>query len=137
MSRRAVFLDREGLINVKPPAGEYVRRWAEFRLIPAAVDWMCLFNAIELPVIVVTKQRGVAYGRVAAGAVEKIHHNMVSLLARGGTRVDQVLCCPRDAGTCDCRKPGPGLVLRARDTWGIDLSRLIDSGHAAESVPAS
>ena len=54
----------DGVINVKPPEGGYVRTWDEFRLIPAAVDWIRLFNAAGFLVIVVTNQRGIARGLV-------------------------------------------------------------------------
>ena len=60
--RRGAFLDRDGVINVSPEPGRYVRSWEEFHLIPEAVEWIRLFNAIEMPVIVVTNQRGVSAG---------------------------------------------------------------------------
>ena len=57
---RAVFLDRDGVINEKPEPNEYVRSIGEFRLLPNIADWIRLFNALEFVVIVITNQRGVA-----------------------------------------------------------------------------
>ena len=122
MTRRAAFLDRDGVINVRPPPGEYVRRWQEFVFLEPVFDWVRLFNALDLLVIVVTNQRGVALGRMTAADVGDIHRRMVAEFARRGCRVDDVLVCPHEEGTCGCRKPSPGMVLAARDKWGIDLS---------------
>jgi len=126
--RAAAFFDRDGVINVAPPAGEYVRRWSEFQLIPAAVDWIRLLNALDLLVVVVTNQRGVARGLMSAAALEEIHGNMRALLAEHGARVDDVLCCPHEENTCTCRKPRPGLVLDAARRWNIDLERSVMIG---------
>jgi len=129
--RRCVFLDRDGVINVKPRAGEYVRSWEEFHLLPAVVDWIRLFNALDLLVIVVTNQRGVARGLVAPEELERIHKNMCDRLLELGAHVHDVFCCPHEEGVCDCRKPRPGLVLRAARKWDIDLARSILIGDSA------
>ena len=128
--RRCVFLDRDGVINVKPPDGEYVRRWEEFRLIPAAVDWIRLFNALDLLVVVVTNQRGVARGLVAPEELERIHANMREQLLGLGARIDDVFCCPHEKDVCDCRKPRPGLVQAAARKWDIDLARSVMVGDS-------
>ena len=123
MSRRAVFLDRDGVIDRKPPTGDYVRRWSEFRLVPTIADWIRLFNALDLLVIVVTNQRGIARGLMRKEDVEEIHSNMVAELAAAGARIDDIFYCPhdRDEG-CECRKPGTGMVRQACEKWDIDLA---------------
>jgi D-glycero-D-manno-heptose 1,7-bisphosphate phosphatase len=121
VSRRCVFLDRDGVINVKAPPGQYINTWDEFRLIPEIVDWIRLFNALDLLVVVVTNQRGVARGVTSETALEEIHGQMLSELARRGARIDAIFVCPHEADTCDCRKPEPGLVYRAQGRWDIDL----------------
>ncbi len=122
MSRRCVFLDRDGVINEKPPKGEYIRTPAEFRLLPNVPDWIRLFNALELLVVVITNQRGVALGVMGEDDLAAIHAKMTRELAVLGARVDDVFYCPHALDNCDCRKPKPGLVYRARDKWDIDLS---------------
>jgi D-glycero-D-manno-heptose 1,7-bisphosphate phosphatase len=128
--RRCVFLDRDGVINYKAKPGEYVRTWEEFRLIPAVVDWIRLFNALDLLVIVVTNQRGVALGLVAPEELGRIHENMRDQLLALGARIDDVFCCPHAEGVCECRKPRPGLVLEAARKWDIDLARSITIGDS-------
>ena len=129
--RRGAFLDRDGVINISPAAGDYVRTWEEFQVIPEAVEWIRLFNALGLPVIVVTNQRGVSRGLVQAAELARIHANMLVELARLGARVDDVFCCPHEEAVCDCRKPRPGLVLQAAAKWNIDVRRSILLGDSA------
>ncbi|HLJ45211.1 MAG TPA: HAD family hydrolase [Bryobacteraceae bacterium] len=130
MSRRCVFLDRDGVINEKPRDGEYIRDWSEFRLLPRVIDWIRLFNALGFLVIVVTNQRGVARGVMSAADVEEIHSRMTAELARHGARVDDVFCCPHEENTCNCRKPRPGLVLQAQDKWDVDLAHSLLIGDS-------
>ena len=134
MKRRCVFLDRDGVINVKLE-GLYVRSWAEFEFFPAIFDWVRLFNALDYLVIVVTNQRGVALGRMTEGDVAAIHSTMVEELSARGARIDDVFVCVHHAGVCDCRKPKPGMVYEARDKWNIDLAQSVligDSDSDAE-----
>lgn len=122
MSRRAVFLDRDGVLNMKPPAGEYVRQWSEFRLVPTIAGWIRLFNVLDFLVIVVTNQRGIARRLMRREDVEKIHTNMVAELAALGARIDDIFYCPHDRDECGCRKPKTGMVEQAREKWDIDLA---------------
>ena len=122
MSRRCVFLDRDGVINGKMPEGEYVRSWAEFRFLPNIADWVRIFNALDLLVIVVTNQRGVALGLMSEADLAEIHRRMLEELAVVGARIDDVFACPHHSGVCECRKPKPGLVSAAQEKWDIDLA---------------
>ena len=130
MKRRCVFLDRDGVINVKAPSGEYIRTWREFQLIPAIVDWIRLFNVLDFLVVVVTNQRGVAKQLVRPLDLAEIHRNMIEQLARGGARIDDVFACPHEEDSCDCRKPRPGLIFEAAEKWNIDISRSLMIGDS-------
>jgi len=121
MSRRAIFLDRDGVINMKPPAGDYVRHSSEFRLVPTIAGWIRLFNVLDFAVIVVTNQRGIARGLMSHSDVEEIHNRMLSELAAEGARIDDIFYCPHDYNdNCNCRKPKTGMVEAARQKWDID-----------------
>lgn len=130
MRRRCVFLDRDGTINVRPPAGDYIRKWDEFRFLPGIVDWIRIFNALEFLTVVVTNQRGVARGLISQANLDEIHRKMTLEIERGGGRVDEILCCPHEVGTCGCRKPKPGLVLKAQARWDIDLAASVLIGDS-------
>jgi histidinol-phosphate phosphatase family protein len=115
---RAVFLDRDGVINVKMPEGEYVTDWRLFEFLPGAVDAVARLRAAGLRVVVVTNQRGVALRHMSAAAVEAVHAKMIE----AGVEVDAVYYCPHDDGQCDCRKPRTGMLERAaREVPGVEL----------------
>jgi histidinol-phosphate phosphatase family protein len=121
LSRRCVFLDRDGVINVKIE-GDYVREWSQFEFLPAIVDWIKLFNALDFLVIVVTNQRGVALGRMTEAEVDTIHALMRNELSARGAHIDEIYTCPHGEDCCDCRKPKPGMIFKARQKWDIDLN---------------
>lgn len=130
MRARCVFLDRDGVINQKPAPGEYIRSLDDFRVLPNAVDWIRLFNALGFLVIVVTNQRGVALGLMTESDLARIHQKMLAELAAKGARIDDIFYCPHAENSCDCRKPKPGLVYAARDKWDIDLGHSLLLGDS-------
>src|SRR5262249_33641710 len=130
--RRCVFLDRDGVINFKPARGEYIRTWEEFRLIPTVVDWIRLFNALDLLVVVVTNQRCVALGRVEPAEFARIHENMKKKLLGLGARIDDTFCCVHEEHTCNCRKPRPGMIIEAVSKWDIDLTQSVLVGDSPQ-----
>ncbi len=123
---RAVFLDRDGTINVEI---EFLHLPEEFRFIPGAPQAIRLLNEAGFRVIVVTNQSGIARGYYDEAAVIRLHGFVDSQLARFGARIDAYYFCPHhpeygigDYGTeCDCRKPGPGMLLRAAADFSLDL----------------
>jgi D-glycero-D-manno-heptose 1,7-bisphosphate phosphatase len=130
VGRRCVFLDRDGVINVKQPDDVYVTSWQQFEFLPAIVDWIRLFNALDYLVIVVTNQRGIARGLMSAADVEAIHTRMIAELAEKQARIDDVFYCPHDKNSCQCRKPAPGMVLAAQAKWNIDLNASLMIGDS-------
>jgi D-glycero-D-manno-heptose 1,7-bisphosphate phosphatase len=131
MSGRTAFLDRDGTINVKAPEGEYVTSPAEFRYLPGAEEAIRLLASAGWRVVVVTNQRGIALGRMTAGAVDEINRTLLEL------PVAAVYVCPHEKGTCDCRKPGTGLFLQAqRDFPEIEFARSVVIGDAPSDIAA-
>jgi D-glycero-D-manno-heptose 1,7-bisphosphate phosphatase len=107
---RAVFLDRDGVINRKAPEGRYVTRWEDFHVLPGVVEGIKLLNRTGFCVIVVTNQRCVAKGLMTLSDLENIHQRMCDLLARAGATVDAIYYCPHALEpSCSCRKPAPGM----------------------------
>lgn len=120
---RAVFLDRDGVINRKPPEGEYVTRWQDFNVLPGVVEGIAQLKQAGFCVIVVTNQRCVAKGLMSAAELEQMHRRMCDLLARGGATIDGIYYCPHEMEPpCNCRKPAPGMLLEAARSRGIELS---------------
>jgi D-glycero-D-manno-heptose 1,7-bisphosphate phosphatase len=116
----AAFLDRDGTINVKAPEGEYITSPDELTMLPGAGAAVARLNAAEIPVVVVTNQRGVALGRMSNDDVAAIHRRLDDLLASDDAHVDAYFFCPHEKGTCDCRKPETGMFLQAADQLGLE-----------------
>jgi D-glycero-D-manno-heptose 1,7-bisphosphate phosphatase len=120
---RAVFLDRDGVINQKPAEGDYVTRWEDFHILPGVAEGIALLNRASFSVIVVTNQRCIAKGLMSAAELEKMHERMTELLGKAGAIVDGTFYCPHEIEpACNCRKPAPGMLLNAARSRGIELS---------------
>jgi len=135
VSRRCLFLDRDGVINVKQPDGQYVTDWSQFEFVPAVFDWIQLFKAASFLIIVVTNQRCVAKKLISPAQLEGIHRRMLTELRHRGAEIDDVFVCPHDIDQCDCRKPLPGMINAAMNKWNIELAESIligDSDSDAE-----
>lgn len=108
-----MFLDRDGVINRKPPEGKYIAQWSDVEFLPGAEAAIAALNRSGRRVIVVSNQRGVALGYYTGADVDAIHSRMQEHLARHGARVDAFYYCPHDRDECECRKPGTGMFLQA------------------------
>jgi D-glycero-D-manno-heptose 1,7-bisphosphate phosphatase len=118
----AVFLDRDGVINVKAPEGDYVVRWEDFHILPGVLEGLRLLTDSGVPVIVVTNQRCVAKGLLTTAELEGMHQRMREFVTQGGAKIDAVYYCPHEMRECcGCRKPAPGMFVDAARDYGIDL----------------
>lgn len=132
-----VFIDRDGVINRKPPEGEYVTRWQDFVFLPGALESLSLLTRAGLRTIIVTNQRGVARGLVSSKVLSEIHERMREECGSHEGRIDAIYVCEHEIGACDCRKPEPGLLLRAKEACpAIDFSRSIVIGDSASDLEA-
>jgi len=122
---QAVFLDRDGTINEEVG---YLDRLEKFQLIPGAAEAIRLINKSGMKTVVITNQSGIARGLFDEAFVEKTHSYLQDILRAEGASIDAFYFCPHHptAGrgqylqTCDCRKPAPGLLLRAAEELRID-----------------
>lgn len=132
------FLDRDGTINEKAEAGEYVTDPGGLRVLPGAATAVRRLNDAGVLAIVVTNQRGIALGRMSESDLEAVHAELrAQLEAKAGARVDAILHCPHERGACGCRKPAPGLLLEARERWPeIDLAGSVVVGDSPADVAA-
>jgi D-glycero-D-manno-heptose 1,7-bisphosphate phosphatase len=132
-----VFLDRDGTLNVKPPAGEYIERADDLALLPGAAEAVRVLNRAGIWTGVVTNQRGVALGRMSAAELDAVHERLAVLLARDGASLDAIYACVHAADECDCRKPRPGMLLRAREEQpGLDFGRAAIVGDSLTDIEA-
>lgn len=134
--RPAIFLDRDGVINVN--RDDYVKSLAEFQFLPDSLDAFRRLATLNLPVIVVTNQSIIGRGVVTTEIVDDINHHMQRMVIDSGGRLDDIMVCPHrpDEG-CDCRKPRPGLLFKAAAKWSLDLPHSFLVGDAESDIQAA
>jgi len=123
MKKRAVFLDRDGTVNIEK---DHLYRIADWEWMSGAIEAIKGFNEMGLLVIVITNQSGIARGLYTKEDVIMLHCYVDTLLAAAGARIDAYYFCPHhpDYGEirkCLCRKPQPGLLLKAQQDFDIDM----------------
>ena len=135
--RKAVFLDRDGVINVRLPDGRYVTKSDEFVFTDGAFDALRRLQKAGYLLVVVTNQRGIARGIMTEEDLADVHDHMIEGLAAEGVVLDAILHCPheRDAG-CSCRKPLPGMIDEACRIHAIDRSASIIVGDSVTDMAA-
>ncbi|OGP15933.1 MAG: hypothetical protein A2V21_304580 [Deltaproteobacteria bacterium GWC2_55_46] len=110
---KAVFIDRDGVIN-KKLNHDYVKEWDEFEFLPGAREGVQLMKDSGFITVVVTNQRCIARGVSTIEKLTEIHARMMGEFLRSGGSIDAVYFCPHDVHEgCACRKPEPGMVLKA------------------------
>lgn len=138
--KRAVFIDRDGTINVEK---DYLYLAEEFEFIPGAAKAIGILNKAGFLVVVVTNQSGVARGYYTEEDVHLLHRHIASQLELEGAAVDAWFYCPHHpagrgsyALPCRCRKPLPGMLLEAARRFDIDLESSIMIGDKLVDVEA-
>jgi D-glycero-D-manno-heptose 1,7-bisphosphate phosphatase len=124
--RPAVFLDRDGTICEEMGYLNHISRVHVFPFVAGAIARL---NRAGLPVVVVTNQSGVARGIFPESLVAEVQSRITAELAAGGAHIDAFYYCPhvKEQG-CDCRKPLPGMLVRAAKEHGLDLRRSVVVG---------
>jgi|SRR5690606_11964938 len=140
--RKAVFLDRDGVINLDRA---YVHQWSEFEFVPGAVEAMRRLCDAGYVLVVVTNQSGLARGLYTEAQYQFLTEQMRQALAQAGVEVAAVYHCPHHpkgsvpelAVDCDCRKPEPGMLLRAAADLGLSLAESIMVGDKPSDIQAA
>lgn len=135
--KKVVFLDRDGVINKRPPKADYVRTWNDFQFLPGSIEAVITLNSKGYKVFVISNQPGIARGMVSEKNLSIIHKNMQKEFKKQGAKIDGIYFCPHgwDEG-CDCRKPKPGLLLQASREHLIDLTKTILIGDDERDIEA-
>lgn len=139
--RPTVILDRDGVLNKRPPKARYVRSWDEFEWLPGAKKALRLLREAGYRVILVSNQAGIGRGEMTDKDLLQIHERMKTETLQAGGQIEAIYYCPHgwDDG-CDCRKPKPGLLFQAQRDLNLDLSRtpfIGDDERDAEAADAA
>ncbi len=125
VAKPAIFLDRDGTLNIDKG---YVYRIEEWEWIPGAIDAIAALRKAGFLVIVITNQAGIARGYYDEASMNHLHTIINMELQKYGTTIDGFYHCPHHpefgkVRECECRKPMPGMIDKARQDFDIDLSR--------------
>ena len=133
---RAIFLDRDGVINRRLPG--HVRSCADFDFLPGGLAALRRLHQRRERVVVVTNQSAVGRGLITREELDVIHERMCEDVRRGGGHIERVYVCPHaPSERCDCRKPRHGLLLQAARELHIDLADSIMVGDSVSDVLAA
>lgn len=143
--QKAVFLDRDGTINIYKG---FLRNIEEFELIPGIEEAIKIINDSGYLAIVVTNQPVIARGELKLEELEKIHNKMETELGKTGAYLDGIYFCPHHPHKgyegevaalkveCNCRKPKPGMLFKAAKDFNIDLSQSFMVGDSDNDIKA-
>jgi histidinol-phosphate phosphatase family protein len=127
--RPTIILDRDGVLNRKPPRAEYVRNCSEFVWLPGALEALGLLGSAGYRIVVVSNQAGIARGAMTTVDVDAIHERMLREAAEAGGPIEAVLYCPHHwDDNCECRKPKPGMLFEVQRRFHCDLTRTVFAG---------
>ena len=138
---QAVFLDRDGTINEEVG---HLDRMEKLQLIPGAAEAIRRINKSGMKAVVVTNQSGIARGIFDEAFVIEVHTRLRELLRAEGALIDAFYYCPHHptegrvdyVKMCDCRKPAPGMLLRAAEELRIDPNRSYMVGDTLKDIAA-
>ena len=136
-SRPALFLDRDGVVNVEK---NYLHRIEDFEFVDGIFELCRAYAKRGFLIVVVTNQSGIARGYYTQEAFETLTAWMVDAFAMQDVEIAGVYHCPHHpevSGSCACRKPEPGMLLQAAETLGIDLVRSVMVGDSERDITAA
>jgi D-glycero-D-manno-heptose 1,7-bisphosphate phosphatase len=116
----------------------YVRSWADVRFVPGVFAALRRLGASSYAVVLITNQSGIGRGILSSETACRLNQRLVEAIEAQGARVDAWYMCPHhpDDG-CGCRKPAPGMLLRAASELGLDLQQSFFIGDAASDLAAA
>ncbi len=133
---KLVILDRDGTINYD--SDDYIKSPAELRPIPGSLDAIARLTQAGYRIVVATNQSGIARGLFDTATLVSIHELLQRQAAQAGGRIDAFFFCPHAPdGSCDCRKPQPGMLREISRRFNVPLADVYMVGDAQRDVDAA
>jgi len=133
---KAVFLDRDGVVNVEK---NYVYKIEDFEFMPGIFDLCKKYQQEGYLLFIITNQAGIARGYYTEEQFHVLTDWMTKQFKSQGILIKKVYFCPHHpdfTGECECRKPNPGMILRAVEEFDIDLAESILIGDKESDIEA-
>ncbi|MHA1193404.1 MAG: D-glycero-beta-D-manno-heptose 1,7-bisphosphate 7-phosphatase [Promethearchaeota archaeon] len=133
---KAIFLDRDGVINKEV---SHLSDPDKFVFLEGSIEALKIFKDLDYLLIVITNQAGIARGLFNEETLSKIHEKMKRILNENNMILDDIFYCPHHpefTGSCDCRKPKPGMIFSAREKYNINLNESFMVGDTLGDIEA-
>ena len=137
MSQKALFLDRDGVINIEK---NYIYKIKDFEFIEGIFELCLYFQKLGFIIIVVTNQSGIARGMYSQEDFLTLTSWMKDKFKEQGIKISEVYFCPHHpdiSGECSCRKPLPGMLIEAEETFNLDLENSLLVGDSERDIQAA
>ncbi len=134
---RALFLDRDGIINEDK---HYVKKIEDIVFIEGILKLVKYFKDRGFLVLVVTNQSGIAQGLITLKELNDVHEYIKSFFSKNFLAIDDIFFCPHHpkfSGMCLCRKPQPGMIIKAQKKYGLDLTQSVLFGDRITDIQAA
>lgn len=135
---KAIFLDRDGTLNPDPG---YISDPKDYELYEGVTEALSKLQNKGYLLILITNQSGISRGLFTEEQLEAVHQKMKKLLEEGGVRLDAIYYCPhhpdhpyKGISVCNCRKPKPGMILKAIKDFDIDIEKSFMIGDRTSDI---
>jgi len=137
MKQKAVFLDRDGVIN-DDTGHYYIYRPEDFNLNAGVTEGLKLLSDAGFKLIIVSNQGGVAKGIYTKDDISSVHEKLTEELKKHSLKIDAIYYCPHheSVSDCDCRKPKPGMILDAIEEFNINPMKSYLIGDSERDITA-
>lgn len=134
---KAIFLDRDGVINRYPGDNNYVASLKEFRFLRGALTAIKTLSGAGFKIFVISNQAGVAKGLYTKETLKKITDYLLKEVKNAGAKIDKILYCTHlEEQNCHCRKPKDGLLRKAVKRYRVDLNHCYFIGDSLLDIKA-
>ena len=142
MNAKAVFFDRDGVLNVDVA---YLYKIDDLKWIDGALEAVSYLTKQGYKIFIVTNQSGIARGYYTVEQMDELHTYMCRSIEQAGGKIEKIYFCPHHpegkvaeyTGVCDCRKPKPGMLLKAMSEYAIDKEESFLIGDSKRDVEAA
>jgi len=137
VSQKALFLDRDGVVNVEK---NYLHKIEDFELLDGIIEVCRTYQEQGYLIIIVTNQSGIARGYYSEDDFAILSRWMIGHFKELGITINRIYHCPHHEsidGQCECRKPEPGMFLRAKGEYDLDMASSVMIGDNERDIEAA
>ena len=135
MAIKTIFLDRDGVVNKEV---RYLYRLSDFEFIDGIFDACLYFQKLEYKIVIITNQSGIARGYYNENDYRKLTEWMLGQFNDNGINILDIFYCPHDPESlCECRKPKPGMLIKAKDKYNVSMKDSWMIGDSESDIKAA